>query len=262
MTVADEFRQDHEEWRASRMAKLAAETGWLNLVGRWWITPGVVSIGSGARCDIRLETGPEWLGLLTLNADDTGLFQPTHGDPVVLDRAAGVFNWRAGRFLLEITTLNALRALRIRDAASSVAAESVPIDAFPLDTALRVTARWEALPRPMDLTLDTIIGIPTRVPVTHVARLTLANHPMVLLPTYGTAGRPQFVFRDLTSLDDTYAKGRFVFGEEVTEDGVVIDFNRAINPPCAFTEHAVCPLPPRENLFRARIEAGERRLPD
>ena len=260
MTVTDAFRQDHEEWRAGRMAKLAAETGWLNLVGRWWITPGAVSIGSGAGCDIRLETGPERLGRLTLNADDTGLFEPEHGEPVILDRAAGVFDWRAGRFLLEITALNERRALRIRDAASDVTAASVSIDTFPLDPALRVTATWEALPDPMDLTLDTVIGIPTRVPVTHVARLTLAGHAMSLLPTYGTADRPQFVFRDLTSLDDTYAKGRFVFGEEVTADGVVIDFNRAINPPCAFTEHAVCPLPPRENLFATRIEAGERRL--
>ncbi len=157
---------------------------------------------------------------------------------------------------------NELRALRIRDAASSVTAAAVPIDTFPLDPALRLTARWEALPEPMDLTVDTIIGISTRVPVTHVAKLTFAGHPMALLPTYGTTDRPQFVFRDLTSLDDTYAKGRFVFGEEVAEDSVVIDFNRAINPPCAFTEHAVCPLPPRENLFGTRIEAGERRLRD
>jgi uncharacterized protein (DUF1684 family) len=81
-----------------------------------------------------------------------------------------------------------------------------------------------------------------------------------LLPTYGTADRPQFVILDLTSMDETYSKGRLIFGEDVTEDSVVIDFNRAINPPCLFTEHAVCPLPPRENLFGFRIEAGERRI--
>ncbi|MEJ2458742.1 MAG: DUF1684 domain-containing protein, partial [Novosphingobium sp.] len=51
----------------------------------------------------------------------------------------------------------------------------------------------------------------------------------------------------------------FVFGEEVTETTIVLDFNKAINPPCAFTPFASCPLPPRENLFPIRLEAGEKR---
>ena len=211
--------------------------------------------------DINLETDPETLGRLTLNADDTGAFEPAEGDAVVLDRKAGAFSWRAGRFLLEITTLNELRALRICDTCAKQPAFGTFIHAFPLDPAWRITARWELLPEPMDLALDTIIGIPTRVPVTHVAKFNLAGHAMTHWPpTYGAADRPQFVIRDLTSMDDTYSKGRFIFGEDVTEDSVVIDFNRAINPPCAFTEHAVCPLPPRENLFGFRIEAGERRI--
>jgi uncharacterized protein (DUF1684 family) len=261
MTAGDDFETAHAEWRATRIAKLAADTGWLNLAGRWWITPGRMSVGSGAENDIRLASGPGTLGRLTLRDDDTGVFEPVGGTAVDLDRAGNRWSWRVGQFLMEITALNDLRALRVRDVERTMPADRVSIDFFPLDPALRVKAAWEALPEPVELILDTIIGIPTRVPVTHSARLTLAGHPMVLLPTYGTADRPQFVFRDLTSLDDTYAKGRFVFGEEVTEDGVVIDFNRAINPPCAFTEHAVCPLPPRENLFWTRIEAGERRLP-
>jgi uncharacterized protein (DUF1684 family) len=134
------------------------------------------------------------------------------------------------------------------------------IETFPLDPALRLTAKWRKLPEPMTITLDNMIGIPARVPVTHTATVEIGGQSFTLLPTYGTAERPQFVFRDLTSLDDTYPYMRFVFGEEVTEDSVVIDFNRAINPPCAFTKHAVCPLPPRENLFPMRIEAGEKRL--
>lgn len=260
MTVSPEFQQAHAAWFETRMAKLTAEDGWLNLLGRWWVTPGTLSIGRGAACDVQLPVGPELLGRLTLNGDDTGVFEGTDGEAIVLDKAAGAFAWRADRFLLEITSLNELRALRIRDAESEAAAQMKPIAFFTLDPALRITARWEPLPEPMSLTLDTIIGVPTQVPVTHVAKFEFAGREMAMLPTYGTADRPQFVFRDLTSLDDTYAHMRFVFGEEVTEDSVVLDFNRATNPPCAFTAHAVCPLPPRENLFPVRIEAGERRL--
>ncbi|MBB3994874.1 hypothetical protein GGR95_002523 [Sulfitobacter undariae] len=260
MTVSTEFQEAHTAWRDMRMAKLTAEDGWLNLLGRWWVTPGVLSIGKNAACDICLPVGPDVLGELTFNADDTGHFVPVDGAQVELDKAAGKMSWRADRFLLEITSLNDLRALRIRDTQSDAAAQMKPIEFFPLDPSLRITARLETLSEPMSITLDTVIGMPNKVPVTHVAKFEYAGQQMTMLATYGTADRPQFVFRDLTSLDDTYADMRFVFGEDVTADSVVLDFNRAVNPPCAFTKHAVCPLPPRENLFLSRIEAGERRI--
>jgi uncharacterized protein (DUF1684 family) len=81
-----------------------------------------------------------------------------------------------------------------------------------------------------------------------------------LIATHGTPNAPQFVIRDLTSRDSTYGACRFVYGEDVTEDSIVLDFNKAINPPCAFTEHAVCPLPPAQNVLPFRIEAGEKRV--
>ncbi len=81
-----------------------------------------------------------------------------------------------------------------------------------------------------------------------------------LLATHGTPEAPQFVIRDQTARDSTYAACRFVFGEDVTDTTIVLDFNKALNPPCAFTEHAVCPLPPAENVLPIRIEAGEKRL--
>ncbi|WP_116083808.1 DUF1684 domain-containing protein [Tropicimonas sp. IMCC34011] len=260
MTADTDFAAAHAEWFETRMSKLTAEDGWLNLLGRWWITPGTWTIGSGEGNDVVLPLGPQRVGTLTLTDGDSGRFVTSGGEEMPLDRAAGRFSWRTDRFAMEITSLNDLRALRIRDIQSENAARLAPIPFFDLDPALRITARWEPLPKPISLTLDTIIGVPTEVPVSHVARFEFAGREMSMLPTYGTADRPQFVFRDLTSLDDTYAHMRFVFGEDVTEDGVVIDFNRATNPPCAFTSHAVCPLPPRENLFGVRIEAGEKRV--
>lgn len=261
MTDPTAFRAAHAVWFETRMAKLVAEDGWLNLQGRWWLNAGETrSIGTGTQNDIVLETGPEHLGQLTLNADDTARFVPQTGAAVTLDRANGGLSWRADRFLLEITTLNERRALRIRDTQSQAASTLAPIRFFDLDPAWRITARWEALPAPISLKIDTMIGIPTHVPVSHVAKFELGGQEMALLPTYGTPDRPQFVLRDLTSMSETYAHMRFVFGEDVTDTSVVLDFNRAINPPCAFTAHAVCPLPPRENLFEMRIEAGERRL--
>ena len=110
------------------------------------------------------------------------------------------------------------------------------------------------------MTIDTTKSIPTDVEVTHKAAFTKDGQRFELIPTHGTPEVPQFVLRDLTSRDLTYPASRFLFGEEVSKTTIILDFNKAINPPCAFTEHAVCPLPPPENILPIRIEAGEKRL--
>jgi uncharacterized protein (DUF1684 family) len=84
--------------------------------------------------------------------------------------------------------------------------------------------------------------------------------PCSLEPTQEKPGAElAFVFKDLTSRTDTYGAGRFLSAEAPREGKVVLDFNRAYNPPCAFTEYATCPLPRPENLLSVRIEAGEKR---
>ena len=136
------------------------------------------------------------------------------------------------------------------------------IDAFPSDPKWRIEAQWVSLETPKGMTVDTSKSIPTDVQATHKAVFTLDGRQIELFATHGTANAPQFVIRDLTSRDSTYPPARFVYGEDVTADSIVLDFNKAINPPCAFTEHAVCPLPPAENVLPIRIEAGEKRLPE
>jgi uncharacterized protein len=65
------------------------------------------------------------------------------------------------------------------------------------------------------------------------------------------------VFRDLTAGKETYPAGRFLYADMPRNGSVVLDFNKAYNPPCAFTPYATCPLPPPQNRMRVRIEAGE-----
>ena len=66
-----------------------------------------------------------------------------------------------------------------------------------------------------------------------------------------------FIFSDATSRDATYAAGRFLYAALPKDGTVILDFNKAINPPCAFTDFATCPLPIKENRLPVRIEAGE-----
>jgi uncharacterized protein (DUF1684 family) len=154
--------------------------------------------------------------------------------------------------------MNGENALRIRDTHSTEAEKFAPIDYFPPRPELRVVADWVPFAAPQQMTINTSKDIETEVEATHKAVFDLDGRHFELIATHGTPERPQFVIRDLTSRDSTYPAARFVYGEDVTDTSIVLDFNKALNPPCAFTEFAVCPLPPPENVLPIRLEAGEK----
>lgn len=253
-----------DEWHAKRLAALAAPWGWLNLVSRDDLPQrGTVSVGAGAGHDIILPIGPDDLGRLTTDGSAPVVFTPPDGAPVTLisDDARHPPRLTIGPVLAEITTLNGVHALRVRDGAAPVIGNPPAIARFPYDPRWRLRAVWEDLPEPAEIGIDTSKAITTVVQVRRQAVFQHDGHRIALLATHGTPEAPQFVFRDLTARDETYPAARFVFGEDVTAEGLILDFNHAINPPCAFTEFAVCPLPPPQNRLDLRVEAGEKRPP-
>lgn len=257
-----EYETAYADWKTRRLAALKAPDGWLNIIARDWLAEGTFSLGSAADNDIVLPTGPTHIGTLTQDAQGGVLYTPADGGlPVKLEISKyKPPRFTAGTLLLEVTTLNGQNALRVRDTASTAPEALASIAYFPLDTSWRILADWVALEAPKGLTIDTSKSIQTEVEATHKAVFVRDGVTYELLATHGTPQSPQFVIRDLTSRDSTYAACRFVYGEAVTDKTIVLDFNKAINPPCAFTDFAVCPLPPAENVLPIRIEAGEKRL--
>jgi hypothetical protein len=128
---------------------------------------------------------------------------------------------------------------------------------FPANPGLVIRAGWERLETPDTTLIGQRGGADMHVTLTHVARFSFAGHEVVLAPTHWKGGQPMFVFRDATSGRESYAAARFLMGEEMTDDAITLDFNRAFTPPCAFTPHAICPLPPRQNILAFAVTAGE-----
>ena len=93
------------------------------------------------------------------------------------------------------------------------------------------------------------------------AEFRIDGHDLKLYPVLEEPGAKElfYIFRDQTSGRETYGAGRFLYGPLPANGTVTIDFNRAYNPPCAFTAFATCPLPPKENRLPVRIEAGEKK---
>ena len=93
-----------------------------------------------------------------------------------------------------------------------------------------------------------------------VRRFPVAGKEYHLAPIIEQPGDQQlfYIFRDLTTGKETYPAGRFFYSDMPKDGKVVLDFNKAYNPPCAFTPFATCPLPPKENYLPVRVEAGEK----
>ncbi|KQQ86153.1 DUF1684 domain-containing protein [Aureimonas sp. Leaf324] len=257
--MSDPAATEFAAWRERRLADLARPDGWLNIVGRYPLENGTFRIGAAPDNDIVLPAGPAEVG--TLTQDDTGVrFQAT-GDAqeqrLALSKSAPP-RFSSGNLLLEVTTLNGENALRVRDT-TPIEGERLPrLTAFAYDPSWRIVARWERLDAPHSVEIDTSRSIRTEVEATHRAVFEREGERYELLATHGTPERPQFVFRDATArTSETYPAARFLFGEDVADDTIVLDFNHAVSPPCAFTDFAVCPLPPPGNVLPIRIEAGE-----
>lgn len=263
MTTDQDYIQNVEAWRSKRLLRLAAEDGWLNIVGRWELEPGSVTLGAGSDNDVVFPVGPDRVGTLTQDAAGGVMFTPADGGAPIrlaLDKKNPP-RFSAGRLLLEVTTLNGLNALRVRDREAPERRAWPTVPHFPVDPKWRVVADWAPLDKPLTAGMVTSTGIPTEVAITHRATFTHDGTRYGLLPTHGTPEAPQFVLRDRTAGTETYPASRFLYGEDIGQGTMVLDFNKAINPPCAFTDYAVCPLPPPQNILPFRIDAGELKLP-
>lgn len=247
-----------ETWRRDRLAALTAEDGWLNLTDRVEIAPGRMTVGRGPQNDLVISAGPDHLGVLELAEDGATTFEFGRGPLPFQPVPDNPPRLKVGDLLLERSQVEGIYALRVRDAAAPARQNFAGIDYYPIAPEWRIEAEWRPLPEPQDLDIDLVTGARDRVRITHEAGFTHDGQTVTLLPTHEKSGKPMFVIRDRTAGAETYGAARFLIGE-VQGDKVILDFNKAFNPPCAYTEFAVCPLPPRQNIMPFAIRAGEKK---
>jgi uncharacterized protein (DUF1684 family) len=128
---------------------------------------------------------------------------------------------------------------------------------FPGEAKYVIKARWTALKEPKKLEVPDIIGNTVEENSPGFASFEIEGQTVSLYPTLED-GKLFFVFKDKTSGKETYGAARFLYADPAQNGEVILDFNRAVNPPCAFTAYATCPLPPPENRLTVAIKAGER----
>ncbi|HEX5726969.1 MAG TPA: DUF1684 domain-containing protein, partial [Longimicrobiaceae bacterium] len=152
-------------------------------------------------------------------------------------------------------------ALRVKDSAHPDRAAFAELHYFPVDTAWRIRARFRPGAPGDSIEILNILGMVERQPAPGLIEFEVGGRPYTLRPVLeGDSPRLFVMFKDSTSATQTYPAGRYLYAEPADEHGrVLLDFNQAYNPPCAFTAFATCPLPPRENHLALSVDAGELR---
>jgi hypothetical protein len=261
-----------ERARAQRLTQLRAPDGWLSYTGSGRVRAGQYRVGSDPQSDIVLPAGPAQLGQLTLGTDGRVHFDVAAAAPVTLN------GQRVDRVMLEperagqrgdrldvdgrqfyLVQTGSLFGWRFRDPAAPALTQVDGLDYFPADPRWRIQARWEAYSTPRTTTLLTSIGTPLTVDVPGEAVFERHGHEYRLQALVQEGGEGLFfLFADRTSGKESYGGARYLYTEAPRDGRVVLDFNLAENPPCAFTPHVVCPIAPPENRLDVAVNAGEK----
>ncbi len=246
-----------ETWHAGRIERLTAPDGWLSLVGLHWVEPGRHTVGSAADNAIVLATGPAHLGVVTLD-DGTLQFTPDPASGVAAPAAdAKRFDIEPGRSSIEFLERGDRRALRVRDSQAPTRIGFTGIERYPVTERWLVEARFEAHPEGQTIDIANVTG--SLDPTGNPGRLhfEIDGQPYSLEALDGNDTELFLIIADRTSGKHTYGAGRFIYIPKPVDGRTTIDFNRAYNPPCAFTEFSTCPLPPPENRLDLAVTAGE-----
>lgn len=268
------FERDQAQWRASRREALLQPDGWTSLVGLHWITPGPHYIGTERDNGIRLAVGPAQLGMIELRPPRIRLVPHAAGGLRIDDRPArGAVMLRAddaeggpsrvtfdgGRGVATVIRRGDRYALRVKhaDAASRIGFAGLAY--WPGGSDWIVDARFEAHRPSRTLAVADIVGTVQAMANPGAVVFIRDGREHRLQALAGEGGGLFLVFADATSGHGSYGPGRYLDAPLPDARGRVrLDFNRAYNPPCAFTPFATCPLPPPDNRLDLAIRAGEK----
>ena len=266
-----DYAQSMAQWRAEREDSLKSPDGWLNLAGLYWLDHGVTRIGSAPDNDIVLADlpAPPRLGeflweerTLEFRAEpgagvfsngepvtELSLVHDEEGEPTVLTH--GTLSWHA------IGRMDRM-GVRLRDYNHPAVTAFPGIRSYPTESSWRVEARFEAYAEPQERVLSTVVeGLGWNPVAPGTLEFELGGEPLSL-EAYAAGPGFLLIFADLTTGKTTYPAGRYLYAYAPGPDGItIVDFNKAINPPCAFTDFATCPLPTQRNRLPIAIEAGE-----
>lgn len=272
--TAQTYKAEVTKWRTNHETELKSENSWFSLAGLFWLKDGVNTIGKGANYDIQLTEnfkGGKFgeikfqNGAATLKVEkgvealidgkqisEVALVSDKDGKPTVIQTGSQTFYVikREEKF-----------GIRLKDKNNKARLDFKGLHWFPINEKLRVTATFEAFSEPKEILIPNMLGGNYKMKSEGLLKFKLLGKAYSLQPVE-EEGKYFIIFRDLTSKKETYGVGRFLYAEKSKDNKVILDFNKAENPPCAYTTFATCPIPPQQNRLQLAIKGGEKRYHD
>jgi uncharacterized protein (DUF1684 family) len=270
MSAPNDYASAIDTWRKQAEARLKAPDGWLSVAGLFWLKEGANTMGSAPGNAVVLPaTAPKQLGTLTLRKGSltlaatpgTGLQvngKPAQSAPIASDaNGAKPDLLTVGPLTMFVIVRGDHIGIRLRDQNSEYLRNFTHRNWYPVKPEYRVEGQFEKQPERTIRVATVIADVQEDARVGGVVRFRLNGQQHVLEP-HLSGDQLFFVFKDKTAGKATYGAGRFLYADLPDAQGrVTLDFNKAYNPPCVFTPHATCPLPPKHNVLPVPVEAGE-----
>jgi uncharacterized protein len=272
-----EFAKEIGVWREKRETRLKADNGWLTLAGRFPLKDGANSFGTGKDNDIVFPAelkivDPARLGTVVVDtkaktvtlklpagSEWTAGEKPFTGERI-LGTATDKRDWvGVGRMRMHIIERDGKYILRLADNESAVRKNFKGCLWYAADAKFKVEAKFVPYPAGKTLAVVNVIDETSQQPCPGYAEFQL-NGETFKLDAIKEGDGLFFVFKDATAGDTTYSIARFLDIDKQPKDNAsfTLDFNKAYNPPCAFSDFTTCPRAPRQNILKTRIEAGEK----
>jgi uncharacterized protein (DUF1684 family) len=268
-------KEDHakevEDWYQDRIESLKSEEGWLNLIGLHWLDAGETTFGTGTGSAFRLESQdfPDSIGVFYLEGDKV-FFSPK-ADSIFLEgnvvkEKVKIFDAETQEF--EKLSFKSLRwniikradayGVRLRDLETAAVTQFDEIERYPVDLEWRIEAKFISYDPIREIPITNVLGQTTPNPSPGYLEFQ-KDGITYKIDALDAEDELYLIIADNTSGGETYGGGRYMYVKKpVSGDLVILDFNKAYNPPCVFTPHATCPLPPRQNMLDLAIIAGEK----
>lgn len=266
-----EYLEEIKKWDQRRIERLKAPDGWLNLVGRTWLKPGVNKFGSAKDNDVVIESDkvPAYMGEFIFK-DSTVIMKVYdgvniihNGKPVkeivmIDDQKKDMTVFEYGTIKWNLIIRGDQYGIRFRDLESPLVKNFKGIDRFPVNEDWKLTAKFEAYNPPKKIFVPNVLG-QIEEELSPGAVVFEKDGKQFRIDAIDEGDRLFLIIADETSGEETYGGGRFIYVDKPDSAGNInLDFNKAYNPPCVFTKYATCPLPPEQNYLKLKITAGEK----
>jgi len=272
-TSSSSYKTEIENWRSVHEEELRKDDSWLTVAGLFWLKDGVNTVGKGNGYDVELTdnfnhdkfgTIQFHNGKAVLNVEPSVEAMTDGGKPVTVLELASDDPGPATKVTTGTQTFYLIKredkfGIRLKDTETAERRNFSGEHWFPVDESYRVTGTFEPFDTVQEVEIPNVLGGTFKMKSPGVVKFKLKGKDLSLQPVVEDEKTLFFIFKDMTSNNETYGAGRFLYTNNPVDGKVILDFNKAENPPCAFTSFATCPLPPPQNRLDIDIKAGEKK---